>query len=234
MADIWRVAPEWNGESCFIVAGGPSVAALDLDGLAGRRVIAINSSWQRVPWAPLLFFGDARWWHHYRDEVLTSYHGRIATTARGIEHPRVMRLHPHAQPGLAAEPDTLAIQRTSTRAAINLAVHLGVDRIVLLGVDNQIDANGRTHHHAAHPWDLRTSCFDEQRADLASLVTPLHHLGIEIINASPESALPFWPKQSLSEIYETGAFAQRHAGVGRQPPSAGAGAEFSSGIRRLA
>jgi len=197
---LWRVAPEWNGETCFIVAGGPSVSSLDLQPLRGRRVIAINSSWPRVPFADLLFFGDARWWHEYRDEVLRGFSGRIATSARGIDHPRVLRLFAIGTSGLAADPDTVAIRRTSTLAAINLAVHLGVGQIVLIGVDNRVDPGGPTHHHAGYPWDLRHGCFDEQRAEFAMIVAPLRRLGVAVVNASPQSALDCWPKISLSEI----------------------------------
>lgn len=200
MSDYWQVAPEWNGERCFIVAGGPSVAGIDLRPLRGQRVIAVNSSWSRAPFADLLFFGDARWWHHYRDEVLIGFPGRIASSARGIGHPRVRRLRASNLPGLAAEPDTVAIRRTSAGAAINLAVHLGVADIVLLGLDNRTDAAGRTHHHARHPWDLRTDCFADQRAELEGIAAALRHLGIGVTNASPDSALPFWPKMQLSEV----------------------------------
>jgi hypothetical protein len=201
MADFWRVAPEWAGETCFIVAGGPSVLDLDLRSLQGRRVIAINSSWSRVPFADLLFFGDARWWHHYRDEVLTSFSGRIATAARGIAHPRVLRLRATSD-GFSREPDTVALRRTSTTAAINLAVHLGVVRIVLLGVDNKIDANGLTHHHAPHPWDLRCDWDRQQRDDFANISIALRSLGVDVINASAHSAVDCWPRLSFDEAAE--------------------------------
>jgi hypothetical protein len=213
MSEYWRVAREWNGQRCFIVAGGPSVAEFDLDQLKGQRVIVINSSWSRVPFADLLFFGDARWWGRYRDEVLQGFAGRIATSARGVGHPRVLRLRAHTPPGLASEPDTVAIRRTSTLAAMNLAVHLGVAQIVLVGVDNRVDHEGRTHHHAAYPWDLRATSFDEQRFDFSTIVEPLKRLGVFVMNASPESALPFWPRAPIAEVLanEADAIDQRNA-----------------------
>jgi hypothetical protein len=64
---LWNVTPEWAGETVFIVAGGPSVAAQNLDVLAGRKVIAVNSSYERVPGADVLFFGDCRWWDEHRE-----------------------------------------------------------------------------------------------------------------------------------------------------------------------
>jgi hypothetical protein len=98
------------------------------------------------------------------------------------------------------------LRRTSTTAAINIAVHLGVSRIVLLGLDGKVAENGRTHHHAPHPWALRHNWAAEQREDLASLVAPLAARKVEVLNASPGSAVPCWPSVSFEEaLLEQGA-----------------------------
>jgi len=175
------------------VAGGPSVIDQPLDLLRGHRVIAINSSWSRVPFADLLFFGDARWFYHNGDDVMSGFAGRIATCALGVGGSRVLRLRRAPPPGLAAEADTVTLRRTSATAAINLAVHLGVSRIVLLGLDGKVATDGRTHHHAPHPWHLRHGWADEQRDDLASLVAPLQARKVEVLNAAPDSAVTLWP-----------------------------------------
>lgn len=209
---FWRVAREWNGETCFIVASGPSVASQDLTALKGARVIAINSSWALVPFADLLFFGDDRWWHLYGDTV-AGFAGRIATVATTAVSPRLLYLRRSRPPGLATSPDTVMIRRTSVSGAVNLAVHLGVSCICLVGVDNCLDPAGHTHHHKPHPWDLRHDWQKEQRADLASLVGPLESLGIEMLNASPQSALPWWPKISLEAMANDPALRARYVGL---------------------
>ncbi len=202
----WRVEREWAGECCFIVAGGPSVLAQAVERLRGHRVIAINSSWSRVPFAEFLFFGDARWFDLHRDQVVNEFAGRIATCAKGVAHSRVLLLRRQPPPGLALEPDAVALQWTSTSGAMNLAVHLGAARVVLLGVDGRLAEDGRTHHHAPHPWDLRHGWADKQRDELASLVAPLAARRVEVLNASPGSAVPYWPSISFEEaLLEQGA-----------------------------
>jgi len=214
LSDFWRVAREWNGETCFIVASGPSVASQDLTPLKGARVIAINSSWARVPFADLLFFGDARWFEQYGKAAAAGFAGRLATVASTVVHPRVLHLRRCIAPGIATSPDTVMIRRTSTTAAINLAVHLGVAGVVLIGVDNAVDPQGRSHHHAPHPWDLRHGWQEEQRADLESLVLPLRGRGVHVDNASPQSGLPWWPKISLPEAIANDALLRaRHVGA---------------------
>lgn len=84
--------------------------------------------------------------------------------------------------------------------AINLAVHLGVRRIVLVGFDMRTD-NG-IHWHGEHGGALKNPILanvikwrrivDEAAGDLANL-------GIEVINATACSALTAYPIMSLEK-----------------------------------
>lgn len=103
------------------------------------------------------------------------------------------------KPGLAADRSEAFMRRTTLTAALTLASHLGANRIVMLGADGKPAADGRTHHHAPHPWQQRPNCWDEQRADLAAMVKPLKEHGIEVINASPGSDWGLWQVVSLDD-----------------------------------
>lgn len=189
---MWTVEPEWQGETVWIIGGGPSVADLDLSALQGRRVIAVNSSWAVYPAADILFFADARWWGLNRPKVEAGFSGRIATCASGTPSKRLLRLHRmDAQHGLSNIRNTVCVGRTSIQGAMNLAVHLGVSRIVLVGVDGGPDGK-RTHHHEPHPWPQRPNCWGEQIANLGKTVPHLERLGVEVVNANPASQVPWW------------------------------------------
>lgn len=197
----WHVAPEWAGETCFIVGGGVSVATQPIERLRGRKVIALNSSYLTVPFADILLFADSRWWRVHMEQHrpdLDAFAGRIAGCSQHVDDPRVWRLRRTRPPGLAVERDAVVMQWTVMAAAINLAVHLGVARIVTLGLDGK-ETEGRSHHHEPHPWPQRPGCWANQRADLASLVEPLAERGITLRNASPGSALDLWPVYQLKE-----------------------------------
>lgn len=197
---LWTATAEWPGETAFIVAGGPSVAEQNLDLLRDRKVIVINSSYERVPWADFLYFGDSRWWNEHKAN-LAEFKGRIVSTAPSATgDKRVLMMRKNRPPGLSDNRQELTCRRTSLAAAINLAAHLGAKRIVLLGADGRLGNGGQSHHHVPHKWGLRDDCFDQQREDLQSLVKPLAKRGIEVLNASPGSALPFWPIVSLEDV----------------------------------
>jgi hypothetical protein len=215
---MWRIPRVWPGETAWIVAGGPSVADLDTERLRGRKVIAINSSYQRVPFAPFVFFGDQRWWMQHRRN-LAHWPGQIVTVA-GVAHERVLRVRRYdLAVGLSLEDDGVVMGRTSLHAAINLAVLFGASRLAILGADMQPDPTGRTHHHSPHPWPQRPGCWDDQMAGLARIVEPLAKRGVEVLNVSPVSRIPWWPKVTLYEALACWPLTELTASSGPAAPS---------------
>lgn len=202
----WHIQPDWAGETVYIVAGGTSVRGLDLSLLKGRRVIAVNSSYETVPFADLLFFSDVRWYEEHKNrKAYLEFPGKVATVSRIVQdvpsRPALLRLHRHGQPGLATPNDGVICQRTSLQGAMNLAAHKGVARIVLIGADMRRAEDGTTHHHIPHKWKNRAGnkTWDVQMTQLVTTVEPLRALGIEVINVSPISRITWWPIMTFEQ-----------------------------------
>jgi hypothetical protein len=209
----WFIPPAWAGQTCFIVGGGPSVAVQPIERLRGRRVIALNSSYLAVPFADFLLFADTRWYEQHRGRrEFQAFAGQRVTCSPHIHDERIWRLRRRNPPGLAGELDAVVMSRTVMAAALNMAAHLAAARIVMLGLDGQpapidladlvargfpAELAGRTHHHEPHPWPQREGCWNEQRAELATLVEPLAQRGISVVNASPNTAVDLWPVTPL-------------------------------------
>lgn len=203
-APFWTVECEWPGECCFIVAGGPSVADVDLEQLRGRRVIVINSSIHAVPWADVAYFGDWRWWNEPENQAaVANFGGRIVTVSRLVSDPKVLVCRSVKPPGLSQSRDSLTQKWTSLTAATNLAAHL-VGRggtAVWLGADGKPAADGRAWHHKPHRWGPRPNRYDLHRADIATMVGPLRQMGVTLLIASPGSAYAdLWPVVDLRII----------------------------------
>ncbi|WP_027037890.1 methyltransferase domain-containing protein [Mesorhizobium ciceri] len=194
------IAREWEGETAFVLAGGASVKTIDLSRLKGRRVIAINSAHLTWPDAAILFFADARWWTDVGSKERPAV-GRLVTTSQGGPRDvvRLTKIDPGA--GIASKPNQLALARTSVTGAINLAVHLGCRRVVLLGVDGRFAEDGTRHHHgAAYPWPLIKGSFELHAAEFRAVAPSLKKSGVEIINANPDSAIDVWPKMPFEDV----------------------------------
>ncbi len=204
MKRYWTVQEEWKGSTVYIVGGGPSLRGVDLGCLKGRRVIVINSSYLKCPFADLLFFGDARWyWEHHDTPEFRNFRGLKVSCSVSLSGPdlrHLQRVIPSATCGYAEPRDMVASQRTSLQGAMNIAGHLGVKRIVLVGIDMGRAPDGASHHHRTHPWPPRPGnvVWDEQLHSLEWIVEPLKKRGIDVVNTSAVSRIPWWPKMTLA------------------------------------
>jgi hypothetical protein len=171
----------------FIVGGGPSVLGQNIDLLRGQRVIAINSSVFRVPWADFLYFGDWRWWNEPQNQAaVASFSGRVVTVSRMLRNDKVLICRSVSPPGLELQRDSLTQKWTSLSAATNLAAHLigPGGTIVWLGADGG-PKDGRSHHHKPHRWPQRPDTYQKQHSELVTIVPSLQALKITGFNASP-------------------------------------------------
>lgn len=81
---------------------------------------------------------------------------------------------------------------------MSLAAHWGAKRIILLGYDCKYADDGKRHWHGDHPKGLGNAVsmpkWMGQFKEIAD-----HLRGVMIVNASRDTALRFWPRQSLGE-----------------------------------
>ena len=99
--------------------------------------------------------------------------------------------------GLSKDPSR--VHGTNSGAqAVNLAYHLGATRIVLLGYDMQ-HTGGRRHCHQDYPagW-LNAEPVKGWASQFAFLARDLAAEGVEVLNASRETALTCVPRMTLA------------------------------------
>lgn len=196
--------PDWHGETCIIVGGGPSAKEAPLEKAEGKaRCIAVNNGWQLAPWADILYAHDGRWWREYGAAAEAGFRGlRIAGpgTAAVDGTVEVVRgydgivLHPPGRVGWAGN---------SGFHAFNLALQFNVARILLVGFD-MTTANG-THWHADHPRHMgnpRANGVEGWRMKMDAAAPVALRLGVEVVNCSAVSALQAFPKMGLMEALE--------------------------------
>lgn len=202
----WSIQPDWKGKTAVIVCGGTSVTPEMLKMVRERRLptIAVNSSYLAAPWADLLFFADHRWWDRElkeRPKQIAAFKGRIVTVSQAAKGDRLLRLRRAqvGEEGLSPKNYCATVERTSMQAALNICLHRRAKRILLLGADNRDGPDGRAHHHAEYPWRRSQKGYTDKLANLEKAVEPLRRADIEVINCSPISTLPWWPRMTLEE-----------------------------------
>lgn len=187
----------WPGSTVVCIASGPGLTQANVDACRGiAKVIAIKDSIRMAPWAPVLYACDAKWWIAHPET--RAYTGLKYGLEVPRDRPDVQILRNTGDTGLEREPDGLKNGRNSGYQAINLAVHLGARRVVLIGYDMQ--PAGDQHHwfgrhvysNAAPPYKLFLDRFE-------TIHEPLRRAGITVVNATQGSALPGFPIVSLDE-----------------------------------
>jgi len=192
-----------------IAASGPSLTREDCTTLIDvcDTTIAVNDTYRMGDFSHL-YAADSRWWKHHIGTVAVDFEGRCwscepkgdtnwgkdsEADAWGIT---VMRCHVGGT-GLSKDPGEVVGGQNSGYQAINLALHLGADRIILIGYD-MTWTGGKSHWFGDHPEELNNAKPDKYAANFKT-IKPKDY-GIEIINCSRFTHLDAFPVHNLDDI----------------------------------
>lgn len=161
--------------------------------------MVVNTSFRLVPWADVLYACDGEWWDEYIGEVRRSFKGELwAYDRQASKNYGLNQINGRNAPGLGK--DQVYTGGNGGYQAINLAYLFGAVRIVLLGFDMQYGADGKVHWHGNHPGNLNRACPVRSFArNFPQLASDLAAEGVEVVNATRETALECFPKTRLEE-----------------------------------
>ena len=137
------IKPLYEGETAILVATGPSVenhVKEIRDAKAGKRarIITVNNAYELVPFADAHISCNLDWWEHYwpKSAILRemgcpkyTWYKDIADKY-GINYVKAI-----VKDGLSLDPRILHINHGSGPMGINLALHLGIKKLLLIGHD---------------------------------------------------------------------------------------------------
>lgn len=198
--------PGWETVVC--VASGPSLNAEQLEHVrkaqqAGRvKVIGVNSVYKIAPWVDALLAVDLQYWRvHIKDIRATCNPCPELVTQDASAYKQFAldtRVRGCARDGLGI--GQLHTGSNGGHSAANLAFLWGARRILLLGFDMRLGPKGEKHFHGDHPAPcVQSQLFKAWIHRFESTAKDFKKLGIEVINATPDSALPWFPRATIEE-----------------------------------
>lgn len=193
-----KVKPIWLDETVYLIGGGPSLKGFQWDLLDGKKSIAINRAVQFYPNANAVYWTDSRVYMWYKNDI-DKFKGLKYTLKAGSNYTgKVNILKKGMKFGLETEKDSLAHGNNSGYAAINLAVHLGAKKIILLGYDMG-NEGAISHFHDGYPVNATAENIYKNQfiPGFTVLRELLYTKGIECYNASINSKLDVFPKIDL-------------------------------------
>lgn len=204
----WRVEPVFAGRTIAVLGAGPSLTAADIERVrsAGWPMVAVNNAHELAPDAAVHFFTDVRWHRWYgQSAAYRAFRGIRATLENwriAASDPDLRALINHAREGLCFTPGRICNGGSSGYAAMNLALQLGAARLVLLGFDMRPAPDGRTHFFGDHPTATPPEVYALMLSYFPTMLPELKARGIEVINATPGSALTAFQVRPLSELLD--------------------------------
>ncbi len=214
----WWIVPKiWQDCTAFIIGGGPSLKGFDFSPIHNMNVIGCNDAYNLGDWVDVCYFGDIRWFEiHWKEWVwytrddktpgLQQYGGLIACCNEKFlnkdgspKYKRVKVLKRFAQ-GINTLPGCVAWNNCTGGSAINLAINLGCNRVVLLGYDMKLGPQGEGNFHINLKDSPKPSSFERFMRGFNEIKPAAEMLGVEIINCGPDSDLDLWPHRPLKEI----------------------------------
>jgi hypothetical protein len=207
----WSVPVLWPGETTVVIGTGPSLtlAQVRLVALAKLnekcRVIAVNDAVYVAWWADWLHACDYKWWAWYR-ETAPKFPGIRTTCTESVPEAWAdyIKVIPPAQDGsrggFASAPDTVAGGGNGGYQAIQLAVKAGSPRVLLLGLDMKLNAEGGSHYHGDHPDKIRSDYANTMLPNFPSLAEDLERRQVEVLNCASGSALTCFRMRPLEDV----------------------------------
>jgi hypothetical protein len=152
-------------------------------------------------WLDFTFFGDEGFWNTHKVSLIK--HPSIKVTCHN--QIKIIKTLPRDKKrlGLTADPTKVCWNGNSGGAAINMAVHTKVKRIILLGFDMTLDANQNQHWHKYYPGKPTPGVqkvFNRHLQGFPHIAKDAKAMGVEILNANTYSSIPDFKKVSLKEV----------------------------------
>jgi hypothetical protein len=224
----WIVPSVWQGGECWIIAGGPSipyqfsipeeiiVAVKEktkppsvfspyLQSIHNKHIIGINNAYRIGNWIDVLFFGDCNWFLAH-NQSLNKFQGlkvsccpRFAKKNKKYRGIKYLEKDSSRRHGISNNKSKVSWNANSGAAAISLAVHFGVKRIVLLGFDMR-SQNKTSHWFGYHGLYPKKISYNRHLRGFPAIAKDAKRLGIEIINISPNSTIEEFPKKKVIEL----------------------------------
>ena len=221
---FWKVPKLWPDSTVFIIGGGSSIKhqiehiatvlwEIREDHLNQARTIACNDAYMWGDMIDVCLFGDWSWFTYQCENhaaALRQFTGMFVSPCDEAKRCPAVKAVQRRKRGLCEDPDFIAWNCNSGGCAINLALHLGAKKIVLVGFDMKL--NEKTRESNWHPNEKaikhgKPPTQDSYTRMLGFFTSIKEDLdkkfpNVEVINATPGSALKEFPIMSFDEVVQ--------------------------------
>lgn len=187
----------------------PSVYSSYMSYLYDKHVIGVNVAYMLGNWIDMVFFGDKSFFLSH-EKGLRAFPGIKVSCHEYVDNNgwcKFLLKDTSHRVGISPNQRMVSWNNNSGAAAISLAVHTGAKRIILLGFDMTLDS-GKQHWHSLYPNSANNqnnrrvvaTPFKRHLLGFPAIAADAERMGVEILNASPDSAIQCFRKVTVKEL----------------------------------
>lgn len=195
--------PDWSGETCVVVASGPSAQSVPITKAKGAaRFIAVNRSIELCPWADVWYGCDYAFWKHVLGGPLFTGMKMSIDVRACREWPDIHNLECRKVTDIAefTPSGKIGWGGNSGFHALQIAVQTGCKKVLLVGLDATVKHGN--HWHSDYPDGManpRASTVVRWKKAIDAPARKLANMGVTVINCSSISELRGYPKMTFTE-----------------------------------
>lgn len=196
----------WRNRTAYLIGGGPSLRGFDLARLNGETIVAVNDAINSLPNSAALFSIDYKWIQNRKTEIEAFAGERYLAVAEDYQFENAPQatylLRVRERTGLSENAGRIYMGGgNSGFGAFNVAFLMGFKRIVLLGYDFRA---ANQHWYESYSWNAgnngNSQMYLKWAQQFAYALPQLRRHSVEVLNASPNSAIDCFKKISLNEL----------------------------------
>ena len=192
--------PDWSGDTAVCIATGPSLTREQVEKVkrSSVRSIGINDVGLTEDWLDIWYAADWPFWKHYEARAQASQALKVCADvmSRGSRLVDLFLSTANDERASRFEPGFAVSGNHSGFQALQMAISFGASKVVLLGYDCKARGTS-TNYFGRKPNTLhRASNYESWREHYDRLLVPV---GVEVLNATPGSAITAFPRVSLDE-----------------------------------
>ena len=189
----------------------PSAYSPYMTQLHNKHVIAINVAYMIGDWIDMVFFGDGGFFLKHREKVALFPGLKVSCSPKTQDVPWVKYVARNGQHprGISPNPKMVSWNGNSGAAAVSVAANAGARRIILLGFDMKLGGRNDQHWHDLYgrgaikeEQRLKKMPFHKHLRGFPTIAEDAKRRKIEILNASPDSAITCFQKVTVNELLE--------------------------------
>jgi len=176
---------------CLATGSGLTDTAVSVAQQSDLPCIAVNDAYRKAPWADVQIAFDRKWWIRHFDHGAGNISRKF--TVEDTECLPVERLNHTGCEGFDPDWPNIRTGYNTGYGAVHLAIQSGAKKVCLVGYN----MSGK-HFFGDHPKELyRASPYKKFIDAFRGIIPAVNARGVEIINCTPGSALPWFPMMPL-------------------------------------